>query len=61
MKEHILWMFRLLKDELAPKEGVGMRDRELSRSASAQTLEIGFVVNALQVRMTTDSMMLQSV
>lgn len=54
-------MFRLLKDELTPKEGVGMRDSELSRSASAQTLEIGFVVNALQARMTTDSMMLQSV
>ena len=33
-------MFRLLKDELTPKEGVGMRDSELSRSASAQTLEI---------------------
>lgn len=58
MKEHILWTFRLLRAELAAKEGAGMRDRELS---SAQTLQTGFVVNGLQACMTADSMMLQSV
>lgn len=51
-RTYILWTFRLLRAGfIAAKEGAGMRDREIS---SAQTLQIGFVVNELQARMTAD-------